>query len=98
EAEAAALAVDRRITNTEGASVAWNESEFVYANTNGFAGGYRSTRHHIDCAVIGAPGDGAMQRDYWYTAGRGFSDLRPAAEVGRIAGERTLRRLNARKL
>jgi PmbA protein len=99
EAEAAALAVDRRITNTEGATVAWNESEFVYANTNGFAGGFRSTRHHIDCAVIGDPGDGgAMQRDYWYTTGRGSSDLRPAAEVGRIAGERTLRRLNARKL
>jgi len=98
EAEAAAFAVDPRITNTEGASVAWNESEFVYANTNGFSGGYRSTRHHIDCAVIGDPGDGAMQRDYWYTAARGSSDLRPAAEVGRIAGERTLRRLNARKL
>jgi len=98
EAEAAAFAVDRRITNTEGATVAWNESEFVYANTNGFSGGYRSTRHHIDCAVIGDPGDGAMQRDYWYTAARGSSDLRPAAEVGRIAGERTLRRLDARKL
>ena len=39
-----------------------------------------------------------MQRDYWYTAGRGASDLRPAAEVGRIAGERTVRRLGARKL
>ena len=99
EAEAAALAVDRRITNTEGATVAWNESEFVYANSNGFAGGYRSTRHHIDCAVIGDPGDGGvMQRDYWYTTGRGASDLRPAAEVGRIAGERTVRRLSARKL
>ena len=99
EAEAAALAVDRRLTNTEGATVAWNESEFVYANSHGFAGGYRSTRHHIDCAVIGDPGDGGvMQRDYWYTTGRGASDLRPASEVGRIAGERTVRRLCARKL
>jgi PmbA protein len=99
EAEAAALAVDRRLTNTEGATVAWNESEFVYANSHGFAGGYRSTRHHIDCAVIGDPGDGGvMQRDYWYTTGRGASDLRPASEVGRIAGERTVRRLAARKL
>jgi PmbA protein len=99
EAEAAALAVDLRLTNTEGATVAWNESEFVYANSNGFSGGYRSTRHHIDCAVIGEPDDGGvMQRDYWYTAGRGASDLRPAAEVGRIAGERTVRRLGARKL
>jgi PmbA protein len=99
EAEAAALAVDRRLTNTEGATVAWNESEFVYANTHGFLGGYRSTRHHIDCSVIGDPGDGgAMQRDYWYTAGRGASDLQAASEVGRIAGERTARRLSARQL
>ncbi|MDH5246419.1 MAG: metallopeptidase TldD-related protein, partial [Betaproteobacteria bacterium] len=99
DAEASALAVDRRLTNTEGATVAWSESEFVYANTHGFSGGYRSTRHHIDCSVIGDPGDGgAMQRDYWYTAGRGASDLQSASEVGRIAGERTVRRLGARKL
>jgi PmbA protein len=99
EAESAALAVDRRLTNTEGATVAWNESEFVYANTEGFLGGYRSTRHHIDCSVIGDPGNGGvMQRDYWYTSGRGARDLQSAAEVGRIAGERTTRRLGARKL
>jgi len=99
EAESAALAVDRRLTNTEGATVAWNESEFVYANTSGFLGGYRTTRHHIDCSVIGDPGDGGpMQRDYWYTAGRGARDLQSAAEVGRIAGSRTARRLGARKL
>jgi PmbA protein len=39
-----------------------------------------------------------MQRDYWYTAARAASDLEPAATVGRIAGERTARRLNARQL
>ena len=97
EAEAAALAVDRRITNSEGATVARGESEFIYANSNGFAGGYRSSRHHIDCAVVGDD-DGAMQRDYWYTAARAPEDLLPAAEVGRIAGMRTARRLNARQL
>jgi len=99
ETEAAALAVDRRLTNTEGATVAWNESEFVYANSLGFLGGYPSTRHHIDCAVIGDPGGGGvMQRDFWYTAGRGAADLQGAADVGRVAGERTARRLGARKL
>jgi PmbA protein len=65
----------------------------------GFLGGYPSTRHHIDCSVIGDPGDGgAMQRDFWYTAGRGSVDLQAAADVGRVAGERTARRLSARKL
>jgi PmbA protein len=100
EAESAALAVDRRLTNTDGATVARNESEFVYANTNGFLGGYRSSRHHIDCSVIGETGDGsgAMQRDYWYTSARAAADLDAAATVGRIAGERTARRLAARKL
>jgi len=71
--------------------------EFVYGNTNGFLGGYRSSRHHIDCSVIGED-DGAMQRDYWYTAARASDDLESPTVVGRIAGERTIRRLNARQL
>jgi PmbA protein len=97
ETEAAALAVDPRITNSEGSTIARGESEFVYGNTNGFLGGYRSSRHHIDCSVIGED-DGAMQRDYWYTAARASDDLESSAVVGRIAGERTIRRLNARQL
>jgi PmbA protein len=96
-AEAAALGSDKRIVNSEGATVSRGESEFVYANTSGFCGGYRSSRHHIDCAVVGDDG-GAMQRDYWYTAARAPGDLMPAEEVGRIAGRRTARRLNARRL
>ena len=97
EAEAAALAVDRRHTNTEGSTVGCNEGEFIYANSLGFCNGFRSSRHHIDCAVIGED-EGGMQRDYWYTAARAPEDLEAAATVGRIAGERTARRLNARQL
>jgi len=97
ETEAAALRVDPRIANSEGSTVARGESEFVYANSLGFAGGYRSSRHHIDCSVI-AEADGAMQRDFWFTAARAPEDLEAAADVGRIAGERTVRRLGARQL
>jgi len=97
-AEGAALAVDRRLVNSEGSTVARNESEFVYANSNGFCGGYRSSRHHIDCSVIGDAGDGAMQRDYWYTAARAAGDLEAPDVVGRAAGERTARRLGARQV
>jgi len=95
--EAAARAVDVRITNSEGATVACGESEFVYANSLGFAGGYRTSRHHIDCAVIAGVGD-TMQRDYWYSAARAAADLAPADAVGRMAGERAVRRLGARQL
>ena len=97
EAEAAALAVDARITNSEGATVARSESEFVYANSNGFAGGYRSSWHLVDCAVVCAH-FGSMQRDYWASAARAPADLQDAAAVGRMAGERTVRRLGARQL
>ena len=98
ETERAALAVDPRLTNSEGSTVSRGESEFVYANTHGFLGGYRSSRHHIDCSIIGEDDDGAMQRDYWYTAARAPQDLESAASVGRKAGERTVRRLGSRQL
>jgi len=97
EAESAALAVDKRLTNTEGSTVARSESEFVYANSNGFLHGYRNSRHHIDCSVI-AEDENGMQRDYWYTTARAAQDLMSARDVGRIAGERTARRLAARQL
>jgi PmbA protein len=97
ECEGAALAVDSRLTNSEGATISRHEGEFVYANTLGFSGGYASSRHGIYCAVIGDD-DGAMQRDDWYSSARSPQDLESAARVGRLAGERTARRLGARRL
>jgi PmbA protein len=81
DAEAAALGVDKRITNSDGSSVSRGESEFVYANSAGFHGGYRSSRHSIDVSVIGEDGEG-MQRDYWYSAARAPGDLARGADVG----------------
>ena len=95
--ERAALDVDPRINNSEGASVSAHESEFVYANSLGFIGGYKGSRHGISCSVI-AEENGSMQRDYWYTSSRLPGELEAADVVGRIAGERSVRRLNAQKL
>jgi PmbA protein len=95
--EAAALAVDQRITNSEGGSLSSQVSQFIYANSLGFSGGYPSSRQSLSCAVIAEEND-AMQRDYWYTTARAASDLDAADSVGRRAGERTVRRLNGRKL
>lgn len=95
--EAAALAVDTRISNSEGASVACQQARFVYANSNGFSGGYPTSRHAISCSVIAAQA-GAMQRDYWYTSARAAGDLESPEAVGRRAGTRTVRRLQARRL
>ncbi len=96
--ESAAFNVDKaRIKNSEGASVSTNEGLFVYANTHGFVGGYSSSRHSISCSVI-AEQDGAMQRDYWYTNARDANDMRSAESVGKLAGERTVRRLGAKPI
>lgn len=97
QTEAAAFAVDPRITNSEGASVATAESLFVYANSLGFVGGYPSSRHDISCAVI-AESEAGMQRDYWYMSARDANDLESPDKVGQEAGLRTLRRIDAHRL
>lgn len=97
ECEVAALRVDARISNSEGASVSTGMGYFAYSNSHGFTGGYPSSRHGISCSVI-AGTDASMQRDYWYSTARTASDLMAVAEIGRIAGERTVRRLGAKKI
>lgn len=97
ECEAAALAVDKRINNSEGGSVNTQNSLFVYGNSLGFSAGYPTSRHGVSCAVI-AESEQGMQRDYWYTSARRAQDLLSAKGVGRLAGERTARRLDGRKL
>ena len=95
--EAAAFAVDKRITNSEGGSVSLSESQFVYANSLGFMGGYPTSRHSISCAVIAGRDDG-MQRDYWYSVARNAADLDQADSVGKKAGSRSVARLGAKKI
>lgn len=95
--EAVARAVDSRISNSEGASVSNSESLSVYANSHGFCAGYPTSRHGISASVIAEQGD-SMQRDYWYTTARAPTDLESPEHVGRLAGQRTIRRLGCRKL
>ncbi|AKH20931.1 metalloprotease PmbA [Sedimenticola thiotaurini] len=95
--ERAALELDPRISNTEGASVNSHNGLHVYGNSHGFIGGYPSSRHSLSCSVIGQQDD-SMQRDYWYTVSRRAEDLESELEVGRKAAERTLARLGARKI
>ena len=95
--EAAAFAVDKRITNSEGAGVSLSESQFVYANSLGFMGGYPTSRHSISCAVIAGQND-TMQRDYWYSVARDATDLEHADNIGRKAGLRSVARLGAKKI
>jgi PmbA protein len=95
--EAAGLALDRRLTNSEGGSVSTHRGVRVYGNSHGFLAGYPSSSHSISCALIAQAGDD-MQRDYWYAAARDPAALDDAESIGRRAGERAVARLGAQKL
>jgi PmbA protein len=97
ECEEAARQVDPRIENSEGGTVSSYVGTRVKANTHGFLAGYRSSYHSVSCAVIGKQGD-EMQRDYWSYSARDAADLPPVAAIGRLAGERTVRRLGTQRL
>ena len=96
-AEAAALGVDKRITNSEGASVSAQQSHFFAGNTRGFRGGYASSRHSLSVSPIAGRGND-MQRDFWYTSERSAKDMARPEAVGRYAAERALSRLKGRKI
>jgi PmbA protein len=95
--ERAALDLDRRITNSEGAGVSVQQSHFYAGSSRGFRGGYASSRHTISVSPIAGRGDD-MQRDGWYSSMRDAADLAAPEVVGRYAAERTLSRLKARKI
>ncbi|MEM6819510.1 MAG: metalloprotease PmbA [Pseudomonadota bacterium] len=95
--EAAALGVDDRIKNSEGASVATQRGLSVYGNTHGFLGTQRRSAHSRSCAVVAQDAQG-MERDYHYTAARNPSRLVDGVEVGREAGRRAVNRLSPVKI
>lgn len=97
QAERAALSTDKRITNSDGASVSSYEGHFVMGNTRGFLNGYPYSRHSLSVSPIAGRG-GNMQRDDWYTSDRDWARLADPAGVGRYAAERALSRLSARRI
>jgi len=96
-AENAALSADPRISNSEGASFDNHVGRHIFANSRGFSGEYRSSYCSLSTVPVARDGE-SMERDYWYSMARSFAELEPPEEVGRIAAQRALRRLNARKV
>lgn len=97
QAEQSALQYSNKITNSEGASVNTHQGNFILANTNGFVGGYPTTRHSISVVPIASEGKD-MQRDYWYEASRRWSVLQDVQQIGRTAAKRSIDRLGAKRI
>jgi PmbA protein len=97
-AEAAAMTVDPRITNSDGGSFDAATGRMVMANSRGFVGGYRTSYAGVSAAPLAMDANGQMQRDGWWSSARSFAHLESPEDVGKEAARRTLRRLGARRV
>ncbi|MCL2660477.1 MAG: metallopeptidase TldD-related protein, partial [Acidobacteriaceae bacterium] len=97
-AEAAAMAADPRIKNSDGAGFDTGTSHKILANSRGFRGEYRRSYCGFSVSPIATGDDGAMERDHWYTNARTVKRLESPEEIGRIAASRAVRRLGARRV
>ncbi len=97
-AEKAAMGADARIKNSEGAEFSSGLYEILFANSQGFSGGYAGSSFSLGVAPIAESDDGKMQLGYWSSAGRHFDQLEDPEAVGATAAKRALRKLGARKI
>src|ERR1700745_3887534 len=97
-AEKAALDYDPRIKNSEGGSFDAATGHKILANSHGFVGEYQRSYCSVAAVPIAQSESGAMQRDYWFSVARSLSRLETPEHVGKVAAQRTLRRLGARKV
>ncbi|MEM7301663.1 MAG: TldD/PmbA family protein [Pseudomonadota bacterium] len=94
--EAAALAVEG-VSNSSGASASFGRGGMVLATSNGFNGSYASTRHSCSVSVVAGEGT-SMERDYDYDSRVHLEDLRGPDDIGRRAGEQTVRRVGPKQV
>jgi PmbA protein len=97
-AEAAALAADPRITNSNGGSFDAATGRKVLANSRGFVGGYRTSYAGVSAAPLAVDANGHMQRDSWWSGARRIGELESPESVGKEAARRTVRRLGATRV
>ncbi|MEX0338438.1 MAG: TldD/PmbA family protein [Arenibacterium sp.] len=94
-AEAAALGIDG-VSQVQSATAGYGAQETYLCTSNGFGAGYHRTSRSISAVAIAGEGTG-MERDYDGESRIFQSDLRAPDDVGRLAGERAVARLNPRK-
>ncbi len=96
-AEAAARSFDPRIINSEGAACSTTLGRMLLVTSSGFAGEYRGTNCGLMTAPIAREGE-QMQIAGWGDSQRWLNKLDAPEEIGRIAAERAIRKLGARKV
>lgn len=96
--EEAALAHDARVTNSEGASLSTHTGEAALANSAGFAASYPASSISLAAEVMADDADGKKRNAFWYSAERSLGALMDPERLGRIAAQRAVDQLGARKI
>ncbi|MGO8757107.1 MAG: TldD/PmbA family protein [Terracidiphilus sp.] len=97
-AEAAAMAADPRIANSDGGSFDIATGYKAMANSRGFADSYRTSYAGVAASPLATDAGGKMQRDAWWSSARSLAHLESPEAVGKEAARRALRRLGARRV
>ena len=87
---------NKSIVNTE-SSFTEDKSNFILANSEGFCEGYKDSSF-IASSVAVAKNEKSMERDYEYTSKCHLKDIKDAEELGKLAAEKTIRKLNPKKI
>ena len=103
ELEAAAQAVEQAalqnpgVSKSDGGSAGWSSGGWSMVTSEGFEGAHQASIFSLSATMIAGEGAG-MERGGEGRATRWLADLPSEAEIGTTAAERTVARLNPRRL
>jgi len=96
--EQAAFEVDKRITNSGGASTSLSRTIRLLCNSHGLKAALRTTSVGIGTNPIAEDKDGNKYSEGWFSSARHLSDLDSASDVGLVAGRRCVALVGATKV
>lgn len=96
--ESAALKLDRRVTNSEGAIFGRVMGAVAFVTSAGFGGSYRGTTASLVVEPVCDDAEGKKRNGYYWTSSRFAAALIDSEAVGLEAARRTLAKLGSRKI
>jgi PmbA protein len=96
--EAAALKLDKRVTNSDGAVFGRTVGASAFATSAGFSGSVRGTYVSFAVQPICDDAEGKKRNGVYWSASRFASGLSDPEEIGLEAARRTVAKLGARKI
>ncbi len=87
---------NQKIVDTE-SNFSEKKSNFILANTEGFCQGYKTSSFVASCVAV-AKDENSMERDYEFTNKCHYKDIKNPEDLGNIAAEQTIKKLNPKKI